>query len=182
MQTNDIKANEPMEQLLQRFPGAKRTLFAAYHIGGCQSCAYQNDETLEQVCKRNELKIEEVISRIQESHKADQEMLISCEELALKIQNNEGILIVDTRTREEHDAVCIPSSVFLTESLQNELFSKKDQKQTIILYDHLGKQVLDTCAWFRGHDLNNSYALLGGIDTYSKIIDPTLSRYRIEME
>ena len=51
-----------------------------------------------------------------------------------------------------------------------------------MLHDHAGKHVLDTCAWFLGHGLKNTRALKGGIDAWSREIDPTLPRYRIEVE
>ena len=34
------------------FPGARRALFARYHIGGCQSCGFSPGETLAEVCAR----------------------------------------------------------------------------------------------------------------------------------
>ena len=41
-----IAPTDRMDELLARLPGARRALFAAFHVGGCQSCAYQDDETL----------------------------------------------------------------------------------------------------------------------------------------
>ena len=49
-----LDGSTPMGDVLARFPGAKRALFARYHIGGCKSCAYDDSETLAEVCARNE--------------------------------------------------------------------------------------------------------------------------------
>ena len=65
-----------MEDLLALLPGARRTLFAAYHVGGCQSCSYRDDETLAEVCARNEIPVEEAITVLLESHERDQALLI----------------------------------------------------------------------------------------------------------
>ena len=64
-ETPPIDGSITMGEVLSRFPGAKRSLFARYHIGGCQSCSYDDAETLAQVCERNEnLPVEEVIDHI----------------------------------------------------------------------------------------------------------------------
>jgi rhodanese-related sulfurtransferase len=42
--------------------------------------------------------------------------------------------------------------------------------------------VLDQVAWFRGHGLNETYGLRGGIDAWSQEIDKSIPRYRVEMD
>jgi rhodanese-related sulfurtransferase len=169
-----------MEDILARFPGSRRALFASFHIGGCQSCAYRDEETLAEVCKHNEISAEEATSCILESHRHDLEMLLT--PLALQEKLAAGDLILcDLRTREEHEAVVIPGSEFLSEERQNELFALPPETE-IALYDHSGRDVLDRCSWFRGHGLKNTYALQGGIDAWSKEVDPNLPRYRLELE
>jgi hypothetical protein len=37
-------------------------------------------------------------------------------------------------------------------------------------------------AWFRGHGLKHTFGLRGGIDAWSREIDPELPRYRIEVD
>jgi rhodanese-related sulfurtransferase len=71
----------------------------------------------------------------------------------------------------------------MTQELQQEIFSQWDRsdKLTIILYDHKGKSAIDTCAWFIGHEMKNTYALVGGIDAWSQQVDPSISRYKLEM-
>jgi len=135
-----LNGTTPMQSLLLDFPGSKRALFAKYHIGGCSSCAYGNEETLASVCQRNEIDLEEAIAHILESHEHDREMILSATELAERLDTH------------------------------------------ITLYDHQGDKALDTCAWFRGHGLKNTYILEGGIDGYSQIVDSSIPRYRMEIE
>jgi hypothetical protein len=52
MQPHEITAATPMATILDALPGAKRALFARYHLGGCQSCAFSNEETLAELCER----------------------------------------------------------------------------------------------------------------------------------
>ena len=49
----EINADSAMEEVLVVFPGARRALFRKYHIGGCSSCGFKMDETLGDICDRN---------------------------------------------------------------------------------------------------------------------------------
>ena len=182
--TLQITGLTEMGEITQAFPGARRALFARYHIGGCSSCAYQDDEKLEQVCERNEIAVDEVIEHILNSHEEDKKMLI--EPLAVKKLIDEGVEVrfIDTRTREEHEAVSIAGSYFMTQEFQQEVFGtwERSDKLVIVIYDHTGKSAIDTCAWFIGHEMKNTVALVGGIDAWSLDVDKSVSRYRLEME
>ena len=177
----EISASQTMENLLALLPGARRTLFAAYHVGGCQSCAYRDDETLAEVCSRNDIPVEEALEALLASHHRDQALLISPADLQERLNLKEAFVLLDIRSREEHDAVRLPESTFLTQEVQNDLFARPP-KETIVLYDHRGRDVLDRCAWFHGHGLKSSRALAGGIDRWAREVDPSLQRYRLELD
>lgn len=177
-----ITADMEMGRILELLPGGRRALFARYHLGGCQSCGFPPEETLASLCERNgNIPPDELIAHLLESHAHDEAMLISPTELQELLRSPAPPLLLDTRTREEHEAVSIGSSQFMTQELQQKLFGA-DPAAAIVLYDHSGRNVLDTCAWFQGHGLKNTKALRGGIDAWSREIDPSLPRYRIEVE
>lgn len=178
MDADQLNADSPMGVVMETLPGAKRALFARYHLGGCQSCAFSNQETLRQLCDRSELDPEEVLGHLLASHLHDLEMLM--EPADANAQRDEFRLI-DLRTREEHEAVRISDSEFFTQELQQSIFAG-DPAAKLLLYDHSGKSVLDQVAWFRGHGLKHTFGLRGGIDAWSREIDPTIPRYRIEMD
>ena len=171
-----------MKDVLTAFPGARRALFAEYHIGGCSSCAYKETESIFAVCERNEINVEDVISHILNCHESDQKMLISPEDAKQLLDSSETIILLDTRTREEHEAVTIAGSEFMTQERQTEIFATTPPETTIILFDHSGGTILDTCSWFLGHQMKNTRALEGGIDAWSQQIDSSVARYRLEME
>jgi len=177
---SDISSNTTMQALNTAYPGARRALFAKYHVGGCSSCAYADDESIASVADRNEFDVNEAIQHIMESHAHDTEMMLSPIEANEKIQS--GAKLVDTRTREEHEAVSIVGTDFMTQEYQQQAFATWDKETIVILYDHTGDKALDTCAWFRGHNLPNTYIIEGGIDAYAKTVDTSLARYRMEME
>jgi len=125
-----------MSEIKAKFPGARRALFAKYHIGGCSSCAYRDDETLKDVCDRNEIHTKEAIDHIINSHAEDMKMLIEpmkVKELIDRGAEGKEVRLVDTRTREEHEAVAIPGSYFMTQELQQEIFGNWDRSDDLII-------------------------------------------------
>jgi rhodanese-related sulfurtransferase len=178
MEIEDLSADSPMGVILETLPGAKRAIFARYHLGGCQSCAFSNEETLAELCTRSEIPVAEVLEHLLASHAHDAAMWM---DPAAAQEGISGLRLIDLRTREEHEAVVIPGSEFFSQELQQQLFAG-DPRTRILLYDHSGQNVLDQVAWFRGHGLHETYGLRGGIDAWSQKIDKSIPRYRIEMD
>lgn len=172
-----MDANKKMGELMAEMPGARRALFAKYHLGGCQSCAFDEWETLAELCKRAELDADEVLAHLLSSHEHDLAMLIAPSEVA---QRKDEVTFVDVRTREEFEAVKIDGAEFFTQELQEKLFREKPSG-LVVLYDHTGKYVLDQVAWFRGHGMPNTFGMIGGIDAWSQEVDPKVMRYRVEV-
>ena len=72
-----ISGASTMEEVLTAYPGARRALFRQYHIGGCSSCGFKMDETLGDICDRNNnLDVAAVLAEINSSHEADLKILI----------------------------------------------------------------------------------------------------------
>jgi rhodanese-related sulfurtransferase len=109
-------------------------------------------------------------------------MFISPEELKALLDGDEPFVLLDTRTREEFEAITLPGAQLMTLELQNSLFAHKKTDQKIILIDHQGRSVLDHCAWFRGHGLAGTFGVDGGIDRYAREVDSSIPRYRLEMD
>lgn len=170
-----------MRELLEICPGAQRALFRNYHIGGCASCGFQPDETLAQVCARNNgLPVEEVIEQLQKGHEADSKVLIEPMEVARMRSRGEAYRLLDIRTREEFDAVHIEGSLLFTQDLMQEALMRWDRGEMIVIVDHLGARSLDAAAYFTGHGFENIRALHGGIDAWSREVDSALPRYHLE--
>ena len=165
-----------MGALMAEMPGARRALFARYHLGGCQSCAFDDSETLGKLCERAELDAGEVLEHLLASHEHDLTMLMEPGEVA----SRDDVMFVDVRTREEFEAVKIEGARFFTPELQDEIFKEKPGG-IVVLYDHTGKYVLDQVAWFRGHSIPNAFGMNGGIDAWSQKVDSKVMRYRVEV-
>jgi rhodanese-related sulfurtransferase len=172
-----------LAETMAAIPGAKRALFAKYHIGGCNKCAFKPEETLAEMCERNEgISVEEMISHLQASHEADERLLISptAAQAALALGTAR---FIDVRLREEHEAVHIPGSQLKTQDLLAVAMASWPKDSTIIIYDHRGTgTALDGAAYFAGHGFTAVKALRGGIDAYALEADASLPRYQVEFE
>lgn len=178
--TATIHAGTTMRELLERQPGAQRALFKKYHIGGCASCGFQPEETLAEVCARNEpLPVDELIAHLHASHEADLQMQIAPAELAAALGQG-GAKLVDIRTREEFDAARLEGSTLFTQELMQEILMKWDRAALTVFVCHHGIRSLDAAAYFAGHGFTNVKSLCGGIDAWSAEVDPDIPRYHLE--
>jgi rhodanese-related sulfurtransferase len=171
-----------MREVLAEFPGAQRALFRKYHIGGCSSCGFQPEETLAQLSARNgNLNVDEVIAHIRESHEADLKMQIAPSELADWMQKkNSELKVVDIRTREEFDTARIEGTTLFSQELMQEMLGRWNRDEPLVIVDHQGKKSMDAAAYFAGHGFQNVRALRGGIDAWSREVDPKVPRYELE--
>lgn len=171
-----------MDELLSIYPGARRTLFRLHHLGGCSSCGFSLEETLEQLCARSGgLEAASVLTEIETGHLEDEKLFI--EPISLHDQlPNPQIRLLDIRTREEFEAVHIPNSQLMSQDLMQSGIATWPKQELLVLIDHLGERGLDAAAYFLGHGFENIKTLRGGIDAYAEQADSSLPRYTIEQE
>ena len=180
MSETNITAQSTMREVLEACPAAQRALFRKYHIGGCSSCGFQPEETLEEVCRRNnDLNVDEVLGHIRTSHAQDEQLLISPRELAQRRLENAPLKLLDIRSRDEFEAVRIEGSVLMSQATMQEILAHWRPADLLVIIDHQGRSGLDAAAYFQGHGLQNVRSLRGGIDAWAQEMEPQLRRYRL---
>jgi rhodanese-related sulfurtransferase len=181
MLTQDsVMPHSTMREVLEAYPGAQRALFRRYHIGGCSNCAFQPDETLEQVCQRNGgLRVDEVLAHLKTSHEQDEQIFIEPSALAEWRAQEPSLRLVDVRSREEFEAVHIEGSVLLSQPVMREIMADGTNTRPLVIIDHQGRQGLDAAAYFLGHGLQNVRCLRGGIDAWARAVEPRMRRYQV---
>jgi rhodanese-related sulfurtransferase len=178
--TDTIGAQSTMQEVLEAYPGAQRALFRRYHIGGCASCGFQPTETLEQVCQRNRgLDVNEVLDQIRACHAQDEQILIEPTDLAEWLKQEKSIRLLDVRSREEFEAVHLQGSVLMSQPVMQVIMAEGTNSRPLVIIDHNGGHGLDAAAYFLGHGLTHVRCLRGGIDAWSRDVDPNLPRYRL---
>ena len=169
-----------MRELLEVYPGAQRALFKKYHIGGCSSCGFKPEETLQGVCARNDdLPVSDVIEYLQTSQEEDLKTQVTVSELAREMESA-SVKLVDIRTREEFESARIEGSVLFTQELMQEMLAKWNRSDAVVMVDHQGTRSMDATAYFAGHGFTNIRSLSGGVDAWSAEIDPSIPRYTLE--
>jgi len=175
-----ITPQSTMRQVLEAYPGAQRALFRKFHIGGCSSCAFQPGETVQQLCERSGgLDAAQVLEHIRASHEQDVAILISPTELAEWRKREPSLRLVDVRSREEFEAVHIEGSLLLSQPVMREIMAEGTNTRALVIVDHQGNKGLDAAAYFLGHGLQQVRCLRGGIDAWSREIEPALPRYTL---
>ena len=192
MKTNEAVGPEStMGEVLTVFPGARRALFQKYHIGGCSGCGFSMDETLSDLCERNQrLNIDEVLTHIQKSHEIDAEIMIEPETLKELREANPSLKLLDVRTKEEFEATHIEGSIHMTaqvgsdtncvstaQDLLHQVVDNWDPDELFVIIDHQGQQAPDVATYFLGHGMKQARCLRGGIDAWSLEIDNSVPRY-----
>ena len=190
--TNEtIGPESTMGKVLSVFPGARRALFRKYHIGGCSGCGFSMDETLSELCERNQrLDIDEVLTHIRTSHDADAKIMIEPKALKELQEANPKLKILDVRTKEEFEAARIEGSIHMTtqigsetnctttaQDLLHQVVDNWDPNELFVIIDHQGEQGQDVATYFLGHGMKQARCLRGGIDAWSLEIDRSVPRY-----
>jgi rhodanese-related sulfurtransferase len=174
-----VTRTSTMQEVLQAFPGAQRALFRRYHIGGCSSCGFQPTETLEQVCARhNVLDVEEVLDHIRKAEELDQKLKIKPREAADLLKAGK-IKLLDVRQDFEWEAAHIEGAQLVTQELVQEIMEKWPKDTALVFHCHHGMRSLDAAAYFLGHGFTNVKSMEGGIDAWSREIDPSVPRYQM---
>jgi rhodanese-related sulfurtransferase len=87
-------------------------------------------------------------------------------------------VLVDVRFPHEHEWVALPDSLLLPlpELPEHEDALEALKGRSIVVYCHHGVRSLDGAAYLRDRGLD-AVSLHGGIDLYSRAVDPSLPRY-----
>jgi rhodanese-related sulfurtransferase len=178
---SNITPQSTMKEVLEIFPWAQRALFRHYHIGGCASCAFQPEETVEALCQRNEnLDPNELIGKIQECHDEDSKVLMTAKDVSEALQSDAPCRLVDIRTSEEWDAVKLEGAVHMSQESMQMILTQWPREDLLVIYDHMGRNSLDAATYFQGQGFKNVRCLAGGIDAWSREVDNSVARYRLE--
>jgi rhodanese-related sulfurtransferase len=177
--SDTLNPQTTMRRALEIFPGAQRALFRRWHIGGCASCGFEPEETLEGLCRRNSLDVAEVMRHIESSHQQDEALQLSPRDLAALLRDG-AVRLVDVRSREEFEAVRIEGAVLFSQPLMREILGSWPRADRVVIYDHRGRQSLDAAAYFLGQGFERVRCLRGGIDAWAAEVDAAMPRYELE--
>ena len=106
-------------------------------------------------------------------------MEISPNDLAAKLKRGEPVWLLDVRNPWEHDLVRLPDQALIPlPELPERLDEIRPENGALVVaYCHHGVRSLSAAAILRQAGVRDAVSLAGGIDLWSRAIDPSLPRY-----
>jgi rhodanese-related sulfurtransferase len=99
-------------------------------------------------------------------------------EVKAKLDSGSAILMIDVREPEEHRICRIDGSRLIPmRSIPQHLEELREEDGQIVVFCHHGVRSLSVVDWLRRQGVENSTSMAGGIDLWSRRIDPAVPRY-----
>ncbi|HTH53037.1 MAG TPA: rhodanese-like domain-containing protein [Edaphobacter sp.] len=103
---------------------------------------------------------------------------ITVEAYALQRQQANPPLLLDVREPWEFNTASLPGSVLMPMGeVPSRAHQELDPDQPIVVLCHHGARSLSVTMWLRDQGFEHVQSLAGGIDFWSRAIDPQIPRY-----
>ena len=90
----------------------------------------------------------------------------------------EAPLLLDVRETWEFEAASLPDSLLMPMGdVTSRAHAELDPDAHIVVLCHHGQRSLSVTMWLRGQGFERAQSLAGGIDAWSRTIDPNVPRY-----
>lgn len=106
------------------------------------------------------------------------EFEISPENVKAHLDNGEPVKLVDIREPWEYAAARIPGSVHIPmNDVPQRVEAELSQDEHVIVVCHHGVRSARVTSWLRERGFAKAQSMRGGIDLWSRVIDPTVPVY-----
>lgn len=103
---------------------------------------------------------------------------ISPQAFAQLRQQPNAPLLLDVREPWEHQTASLPNALLMPMGdVPSRAHAELDPDAPIVVLCHHGMRSLSVTMWLRNQGFENVQSLAGGIDGWSRSIDPTVPRY-----
>ena len=103
---------------------------------------------------------------------------ITPEDLARLRSEPDPPMLLDVREKWEYDAAHLPGSLLMPMGeVLSRAHNELDPDQPVIVMCHHGARSLNVTMWLRGQGYDHAQSLAGGIDAWSRVVDPAIPRY-----
>ncbi len=105
-------------------------------------------------------------------------MEIRPEELSSRMQRGERVFLLDVRNEWEHQLARLADQALIPlHELAERLDEVRPEGALLVAYCHHGVRSLSAAALLRQAGFAGAVSLAGGIDLWSRLIDPSVPRY-----
>ncbi|HZQ41966.1 MAG TPA: rhodanese-like domain-containing protein [Acidobacteriaceae bacterium] len=103
---------------------------------------------------------------------------ITVDQLQQQLASTHPPLLLDVREPWEYATAHIPNSTLIPiNEIPARAFNELDEDQPIAVLCHHGARSLSVANWLRQQGFSKAQSVSGGIDLWSRAIDPTIPRY-----
>jgi|SRR5215813_1968018 len=106
------------------------------------------------------------------------DLQITAEEVKQARDRDEKFLLLDVREPWEHETAKIEGSKLMPMGdIPSRAHQELDPDVRIIAYCHHGIRSLNVVNWLRQQGFENTQSMAGGIDRWSRVVDPNVPTY-----
>ena len=92
--------------------------------------------------------------------------------------SSDAPILLDVREPWEFHTAALPDSVLMPMGdVPSRAHAELDPDASIVVLCHHGQRSLSVAMWLRNQGFERAQSLAGGIDAWSRLIDPTVPRY-----
>jgi rhodanese-related sulfurtransferase len=103
---------------------------------------------------------------------------ITVQAFAQQRQQPNAPTLLDVRESWEYQTASLPDSILMPMGeVAARAHTELDPDQQIVVLCHHGVRSLNVTMWLRNQGFENVQSLAGGIDAWSRSVDPTIPRY-----
>jgi rhodanese-related sulfurtransferase len=103
---------------------------------------------------------------------------ITVDQLKALLATEHPPLLLDVREPWEHATAHIePSTLIPMNDIPGRAHQELDEEAHLLVLCHHGARSLSVAAWLRQQGFDKAQSVSGGIDAWSRTIDPTVPRY-----
>ncbi len=102
---------------------------------------------------------------------------ISPAEVKQRLDRGDAILLVDVREPWEHQLCRIEGAKLIPLGSLAANVASLEAADEVVFYCHHGMRSLDAAAWLRGQGVEGAKSMAGGIERWSREVDPQVPRY-----
>ena len=114
--------------------------------------------------------------RAADSSPSENSLEVTPSEVASQLTRGE-IRLIDVRTPHEYQIASIAGSILLDQAKVEEVVETWPKDGAIVTICHHGIRSLDAAIFLRGKGFTNVRSMTGGIEAWSRTIDPAIPRY-----
>jgi rhodanese-related sulfurtransferase len=94
------------------------------------------------------------------------------------VEEQAAPILLDVREPWEFQTACLPDSLLMPMGdVTSRAHAELDPDAHIVVLCHHGQRSLSVAMWLRGQGFERAQSLAGGIDAWSRTIDPTVPQY-----